>query len=163
MLNEIRTQLDGLISRGDRVNGETVKTALCAACRDFDPDLSLYATGVDDGGANGGEWLYDVTALQYDDDDFLTRTALTAECEWGTQDEIFYDFEKLLLSRAILRVMVFDGTRQPGYDELFRIFAQYIGRYSHTAAGDAWLFAAWTVERFVYHRISAFNDQETLE
>lgn len=151
MLNQIRTRLDGLIERGEYVTGETVKTALCRACRDLNPALSPYATGVDEGAADGSEWLYDVTGLQYDNDGFLIRVALAAECEWGTQDEIYYDFEKLLLARADLRVMVFDGTRQPGYCELFRVFAQYVGHCAHAEIGDAWLFVAWTEERFVYH------------
>ena len=163
MLNQIRTRLDGLIERGDDVTGESVKTALCLACRDFNPALGPYATGVDEGAADGNEWLYDVTALQYDDDGFLIRVALAAECEWGAQDQIYYDFEKLLLARADLRVMVFDGNRQPGHNELFRIFAQYIGRFAHTEGGDAWLFAAWTEERFVYHQLVAFDNQGVLD
>jgi len=162
MLNHIRTRLDGLFDLDDGVTGETVKTALCLACRDFDPTLDPYATGVDEDAAEGGEWLYDVTGLRYDDDGFLTRVALAAECEWGPQDQIYYDFEKLLLVRADLRVMVFDGSRQPGYAELFRVFAQYIGRCAHTEVGDAWLFAAWTEERFVYHHLVAFDNQGAL-
>ena len=59
--------------------------------------------------------------------------------------------------------MVFDGTRQPGYSELFRVFAQYIGRCAHTEVGDAWLFVAWTKERFVYHHLVAFDNQGMLD
>ena len=109
MLNQIRTRLDGLFERDAGVTGETVKTALCLACRDFDPTLKPYATGVDEGSAEGNEFVYDVSGLRYDDDGFLTRVALAAECEWGPQNRIYYDFEKLLVARADLRVMVFDG------------------------------------------------------
>lgn len=161
MLNQLRKRLDGLFDHDDGVTGQTVKTALCLACRDFDPTLLPYATGVEDGAAEGGEWLYDVTGLQYDDD-FLVRVVLAAECEWGRKDHIYYDFEKLLLVRADLRVMVFDGNRQPGYAELFREFAQRIGRCAHTVAGDTWLFVAWTEERFIYHHLVAFDTQGAL-
>ena len=80
--------------------------------------------------------------LRHDNEGFFTRIALAAECEWGAQDQSYYEFEKLLLARADLRVMVFDGNRLPGYAELFRIFAQYIGWCAHTEAGDVWMFAA---------------------
>ncbi len=157
MQEQIKTRLDGLIDRGEDVTGETVKTALCLACRDFNPALYRYATNVDEGAAEGNEWLYDVTGLEYDSDEFLVRVALAAECEWGAQDQIYYDFEKLLLARADLRVMVFDGYRQPGYNEIFQVFAQYIGRCAHTGVGDAWLFGAWTEEQFVYRQLHAFE------
>ena len=64
MLNQIRTRLDGLFERDEDVTGETVKTALCLACRDFDPTLQPYATSVDEGSAEGNEFLYDVTGLR---------------------------------------------------------------------------------------------------
>ena len=163
MLNEIRTQLDGLINQGQLVTGESVKAAICRACRDFDPLLQPYATGVGDDVAEGNEWLYDVTCLRYDDDGFLTRVALTAECEWGVQNQVYYDFEKLLLARADLRVMVFDGTRAPGYTEFFGIFSQYIGRCAHSVVGDQWLFVAWTPEQFAYYRVAAFENAGALD
>ncbi len=52
------------------------------------------------------ERLCDVTGLRYDSDGFLIRVALAAECVWGPQGQIRYDFENLLLVRADLRVMV---------------------------------------------------------
>ena len=55
MLDQIRTRLDGLIDRGEDVTGETVKTALCLACRDFNPALFPYATGVDEDAADGSK------------------------------------------------------------------------------------------------------------
>ena len=163
MLNEIRTQLDSLIAEGQYVTGETVKAAVCRACRDSDPLLLPYASGVSDGVAEGTEWLYDVTGLRYDDDGFLIRVALAAECEWGVQDDVYYDFEKLLLVRADLRVMVFDGTRTPGYTEFFQIFAQYIGRCAHSTPGDKWLFVAWTPEQFIYYHVDTFESQGVLD
>ena len=163
MLTEIRTRLDDLLDHDDGVTGETVKSTLCLACRHLDPTLYTCATGVDEDAADQTEWLYDVTCLKYDDDGYLTRVVLAAECEWGPENAIYYDFEKLLLVRADLRVMIFDGHRQPGYEALFAVFAQYIGRCTQTEIGDEWLFAAWTEDRFIYHRHAAFNAQGALD
>ncbi len=151
MLTHIRSRLDGLFDHDEGIDTHTVKTALCRACLDFNAGLECYATGVVEGAAADKEFLYDVTGLRYDDERFLTRVALAAECEWGTQNDIFYDFEKLLLVRADLRVMVFDGRQQPGYQEIFQVLARYICRCTHTEADERWLFAAWTPEKFVYH------------
>jgi hypothetical protein len=60
-------------------------------------------------GADGGEWLYDLTWLDYSTENrILRRAILLLESEWiGKQEERDWDFHKLLLARADLRVMVF--------------------------------------------------------
>lgn len=141
-----------------------VKSALCLACRNSNPNLYVCASGVDNGVADDGEWLYDVSAQLYDKDDdrYLIKSALAAECEWGAEYEIYSDFQKLLLARADLRVMVFDGSRSPGYQKIFQNLSRFISRCTHTESGDAWLFAAWTQERFICHQIEAFQAQRNL-
>lgn len=39
---------------------------------------------------------------------------MVAECEWGNWKKIKEDFEKLLVARASVRVMVYDPTGHPG-------------------------------------------------
>lgn len=56
---------------------------------------------------DGNEWLYDVTWCDCDTDDRLISVPMVAECEWGDLGKIEYDFEKLLLARATVRVMVY--------------------------------------------------------
>lgn len=67
-----------------------------------------------------GEWLYDVIWLQVDEDniDRVLSVPLVAEVEWGNQDEIWSDFQKLLVARANVRVMIFN--RYPGLLEELR-------------------------------------------
>ena len=145
----IRKELNDLFVREVDIDGSSVKTALCNAYRDR--QFHRCATGVDKGAADGGEWLYDVLCLRYTRKGWLRRVVMVAECEWGNQDQIWYDFEKLLVARADLRVMVFDGRVKPGYPEIFQTFNRYIQKHKHSDRRDAWLFAAWTPERWQYH------------
>ena len=63
MLNYIRAAMNDVFDRSevqwtrDDWTRE-VKTALCRVARQFNPDLGVSATGVDDGLADEGEWLF---------------------------------------------------------------------------------------------------------
>lgn len=130
---------------------QDVLAAICKACGEFDPKLYLCATGTAGGAAKSKEFLYDVTCLDYDDEDFLAKAVLVAECEWGSPADVYDDFEKLLLAHASVRVMVFDGRRPlGGYEKVFEILDRYVDRCTHTDAGETWLYAAWTPTKFVY-------------
>ena len=91
----------------------------------------------------GGEWLYDVTCLRYDEDGYVYQVPLVAESEWGGPDDITDDFTKLLLARADLRVMVFDGGFFPEGDK-FKTLKPWIERCAMSFPGDAYLLAAWS-------------------
>ena len=138
-----------------------IKTELVEACNNIDVDFDVaatYASPMEDFNVNGAEWLYDVTALLYDIpvENCFSRTVLVAECEWGNEENIMIDFQKLLLARADVRVMVFDGTWPPGYQELFTIFQNNIANNKQAQLGDIWLFATWTVdEEWKFRRIDA--------
>ncbi len=97
------------------------------------------------------EWLFDVTCLAYTDEDYLDQVALVAECEWGCEREIYDDFEKLLVARADVRVMVFDGGEIDGADK-FSEFEEYIRRFTLTGPDDLYLLAAYCedLNRFEY-------------
>ena len=60
--------------------------------------------------------LYDVTWLKHENDE-LVDAPLVAECEWGNKRDIEYDFEKLLLARAGVRLMIFDEPISKGMAE----------------------------------------------
>ena len=160
LVEAIRRNLEEIDSNA--VDTVPVKTALCEACKTINR-VFAYSSKVERPPADGGEWLFDVTGLLYDDDGYLRRTVLVAESEWGPWKEIYSDFEKLLTARADVRVMVFDGGQNPGYREIFETFATYIARCEQSQAGDIWLFAAWTPDRFHFHRIDAFQSQRDLE
>ena len=52
-----------------------------------------------------GEWIYDLS-IQEVKDNGSWRNVVIAECEWGGWEDIKEDFEKLVVGRAQLRVMV---------------------------------------------------------
>ena len=99
------------------------------------------------GGTIGDEWLYDLTCIKYNHG-WLKRVPLVVECEWGTTDQINDDFEKLLLARADVRLMIFNGNyyRDEGQKSIpsngLDVFRRYIRNYEHTRTGDTYLFAA---------------------
>ena len=118
------------------------------------------------GGTVGNEWLYDFTCLKYDSDGWLSDVIVVAECEWSNVNAINGDFEKLLLARADVRLMIFNGNyfRDKGQEIIpangLNTFRKYIKKCSITSTGDTYLFAARLHEeengvsvnhRFDYH------------
>ena len=58
-----------------------------------------------------GEFLYDVIWLQTTDgtvEGLLDHVPLVAEIEWGSKGDVRYDFQKLLVARADVRMMIFE-------------------------------------------------------
>lgn len=120
------------------------------------------------------EFLYDLTCVKRDGD-WLKRVSLVAESEWGDPQCIEYDFQKLLLARADVRLLVFNGNHfrtdyqssegktsieSGGLEKLIK----HIAECEQTKTGDTYLFAARLHEnkngksvnhRFDYHRITA--------
>ena len=115
-----------------------------AAGMDGREDMQQYAAN--HGGEIGGEWLYDFTCLEYNDDEWLKGIPVVLECEWGNKDRINEDFEKLLLARADVRVMIFNGNHFKAGNSIPldgpREFRKCIRKCKHTRAGDTYLFAA---------------------
>ena len=84
-----------------------IKTRLCK----IGNDLGYYtcASQVDRKCVNQGEWLFDVAWLDWETKDKnLKSVPLVAESEWGDLDHIRDDFQKLLVARADIRLMVCD-------------------------------------------------------
>ncbi len=94
------------------------------------------------------EWLFDVTCLVYQGN-YLTGVPLVAECEWGNEAEIYDDFQKLLLARAEIRVMVFDAAQISSTDK-FGKFEKAAKRFGMGQPGDTYLLAAYTEDRDSY-------------
>ena len=126
---------------------KVVKTKLCEIGREF--GFKVGAGGVDNPGY--GEWLYDVTWLEYEREcdglkwpaPVLIEAPLVAECEWGNEGAIKDDFEKLLLARAGIRLMIFDARDQSHSEEIARGLARMVREFNSSRAEDAWLLASW--------------------
>src|SRR5881409_3332494 len=56
--------------------------------------------------ADNGEWLYDLTWLKVEDKKrVVVAIPLALESEWTPNDEMMFDFQKLVVSKAEHRVM----------------------------------------------------------
>ena len=129
--------------------------AVLGALSEAGDELEFYAcaTGQPPGARHGG-WLWDCTWLDYEDDDPhkpLRWAPMVAECEFkASRSEseylkaILYDFEKLLVANAPLRVMIFEKTSKL---ESSRIAKELLCRVRHMEAVAAdevrYLLAAW--------------------
>ena len=69
---------------------------------------------------------------------------MLVECEWSlTQDEIFDDFEKLLVARADVRLMIFQARTAQDVHALFaRLRAETQGFTQHQS-GDYYMLAGY--------------------
>jgi hypothetical protein len=87
------------------------------------------------------EWLYDVTWVSQGVDCVL-EIPMVLESEWCFR-AIGYDFDKLLLARAGLRVMVFEGHRAEKTRAKIDQLKNRITMFLSTQPGDRYLFASW--------------------
>ena len=105
------------------------------------------------------EWLFDIACLQYTDrfvergipyfERPLKNVLLVGECEWGHERMIHNDFEKLLLARADIKLMVFDGSNLPDAHK-FSELKELVSQFSHSHTGDTYLLAAWSERGFEF-------------
>lgn len=95
---------------------------------------------------DSGEWLYDVAWLSYqpDGEEYLLGADLVAECEWNPGfDHLDTDFRKLLLARATVRLMIFDGGDADGANRVPNHLARQVTAFRCSRDDDVWLLAAW--------------------
>ena len=162
LVKAVRANLDALFERRKRRRRRRVpdhldytawtadvKQALCEACKSVDRDAWVGASGVE---SDDSEWLYDVACLKYDDEGYLRRTLLVAEVEWCRDGDIWYDFEKLLVAQADVRVMVFLGTYWPKSDPRFKYFGKYVKKLETAKPSDTYLIAERHLCRFEYRQ-----------
>ena len=130
---------------------EAIKARLCRIGRQPPFDCRVCAA-LPRGDRTYGEWLYDVVWLKYHeerDDHPICCVPLVAECEWGTYAHIKEDFQKLLLARATVRVMIYrDAMWHPehGWKRAkwtAKRLAQHVRQFNPSSADDTWLLAAW--------------------
>ncbi len=89
--------------------------------------------------ADFGEWLFDMIWLKYDQQQRMEGVYLVAESEWGSKEDVLDDFQKLLVARATVRVMVYDAHNAGDMTECFR---EHIGAF-HGSADDTYVVIAY--------------------
>jgi len=133
---------------------ELLKMLLCGVGKQ--EGLVVCASGCE--GADHGEWLYDMSWLDYGGKDaeyglanpepgkgLYRDQVLALESEWrGTDGELESDFEKLVQARSALRVMVFPVRQERDAESTIRrLFLRDIKAFRRGQADDTYLFCAW--------------------
>jgi hypothetical protein len=123
--------------------GQSLGHAVCSSRKDV---------GFDNG------WLYDLIWYKNgEDDDFLHSVSLILECEWNTSYKLIkYDFEKLLVCRADLKIMIFQS-RQKHLANRFELLERGIAAYSHLEVNEVYLLICFnlTSSLFEIKRVKA--------
>ena len=143
IMRAVREGLDSLeltTSDGNAVWTKVIATKLCEIGQGFGFQVGAK---VDKEKRNWGEWLYDVTWLEYDEDGRVVTAPLVAECEWDKLEEITDDFDKLLLARACVRLMIYEGTYGAGSKWIAEQLATRVRKFKSSTDEDTWLLAAW--------------------
>jgi len=174
IVRTLGNDLEGFFKKSQEERTKHIKVAL-AVLGDKElknkPHFKVYANRLPFGlrRSDGGEfkpreWLYDlhwyeeVEGVKYQ----LKRLNLAVECEWlwtktdekvkpGERKDSYgavkYDFQKLLVTNAKLRLLVFrkrpDKTDKTANDDLDKYFEETIQGYDHLANDSKFLFVAF--------------------
>lgn len=158
ILQQFKTLKQADISKRNKTQRTSkVLTALCRVAPQFGYAAWASSHFVDKQYKEGGEWLYDVTWCEYKNN-LLKSVPLVAECEWGVLGAMKDDFEKLILARAAVRVMVYDGGySKDGAEGIANELCRWVGAFEGNRPGDTYLLAGYEKDestwRFRYFKI----------
>ncbi|MDE2807158.1 MAG: hypothetical protein OXN90_01950, partial [Gemmatimonadota bacterium] len=117
------------------------------------------ATGVPAEYRDGKEFLYDASWHETDNCCRIISLPMVAESEWDNPKEVDYDFQKLLLARAKVRVMVYWKLKRENQDETCNRLCKHVETFKGTE-GDTYLLIGLFYEntekvfRFQFHQIT---------
>lgn len=99
------------------------------------------------------EWLYDLVWYMETSDYMMTSMPLAVECEWNPRwrhdskkvpySGFKYDFQKLIVCNAQLRLMIFQIKKNVDLDNLDEYFNKAIQGYPDLTKGAIFLFLAF--------------------
>jgi hypothetical protein len=96
------------------------------------------------------EWLYDLTWFRNDAEGYLCDVGLVLESEWEhPYASIKQDFEKLLLAKSPLKVMVFEGYTKNLAAHLNSL-KQGISAFRCKTASEIYILAALNIDTFTF-------------
>lgn len=115
--------------------------------------LSSHLSQINGGSFKNSEWLYDLHWYVEGRNYYTTtRMPLVMECEWqqkrkGDSKVVFsgikYDFQKLLVSNAEFRLMIFKILKITDLEYLSEYFEDNIDNYYNLPSGSKFLFIAF--------------------
>jgi hypothetical protein len=144
-LKTIPEQSQGEQWQGERPWSLAVKSAIVRVGQEFGWRTAGSRCSSDD----GHEWLYDIVWYQSDKAEHMTDVPLVAECEWGGEEAVKADFQKLLVSRSRYRVMVFQSSSDEAVNSMIQRMLIWIGKFHRTTTGDRYLFVGWVMDHWV--------------
>ena len=149
-LNRVNERLAGR-GQGARVWTHNIMSELCNAGQALGYDVCTTG-GVTQ--ANSPGWLFDQVWLDWiPTPRQLKRISLVVECEWGmTCEEIFYDFEKLLVARADVRLMIFQARNAERVNELFDGMEEEARDFYQSQPGDYYMLVGYDNAESVFLR-----------
>lgn len=132
---------DDVKALGDRPWTSGVKAALCDAGHEC--GFKVAAAGCAQ--ANIGEWLFDVVWYETGTIDWsLKSLPLVAESEWDPHfDAIAWDFEKILVAKATLKLMVFQQPSALRIDETCAKLSRMVDQFSPRTTSEKYLLAGY--------------------
>jgi hypothetical protein len=123
---------------------KNIKLQLCKLGQE--KGFKISASGFE--GAETGEWLFDlIWAYGEGEPWFFVEMPLVLECEWSPYDEdIWWDFEKLLVARTKYRIFIFNKRTDDKIYDLLQQFKEAILKFRNTQKGDRYFFAGYSFE-----------------
>jgi hypothetical protein len=152
----IRKKLNDIVRRNDdvrKLNRTEWTKGVKQALGEIGRYRSLAVTVHGWEGATDRQWLFDMTwAKEWGKGkEFLRSLILAMECEWNrTDEELDWDFQKLLVVRADLRLFVFNQKDKDAIEEKMARFKKQISGYRDTQDGDRYLLAGISNDASVF-------------
>ncbi|RTL54772.1 MAG: hypothetical protein EKK46_07630 [Rhodocyclaceae bacterium] len=108
-----------------------------------------------DKSTNKNEWLYDIVLWELDAKNKFARSMpLAVESEWSTDETRLGDFEKLIQSRAELRLWITHDKNKKSLKSHFNVCENIIHSFKASSPDDRYLFAglSWDGNQFMFWR-----------
>jgi hypothetical protein len=95
-------------------------------------------------------WLFDLIWFRNDQDHRLREVVLVVESEWSLDsDEIIYDFEKLLVAKSPIKLMVFQD-HQENLTQLWSLLETGISSFQAEPANEKYILAGFRNSEYVF-------------
>ena len=123
-----------------------IKLGLRSLGQELGHDVSAF------GLEKSSEWMFDLMWSRQTEDDYFERVALAVEIEWKMDEEnIFRDFEKLLVAKAPLKLMVFQQASKGGVAARVKNLTRAIRKFKGKFASERYLIAGYSCETSTFH------------
>jgi hypothetical protein len=134
----------GLLDLSDGKWTEGMMRALGELGRSLGYDVCTSGWRIDGDPRCWGEWLYDMTWAQMDEQGHLVSIPLVLESEWSSRPaDVDADFQKLLVARANFRVMIFQEPSCCEFDSTVERLSSHVRAFEGAQVGDRYLFAGY--------------------